>query len=683
MMNTTEFIALCDGVLAEVQSTTPQRNAYEEERVMIKDAITPAKDEGMLFSEFKRLRTGFIYLSIIDDTKDYSPYYYILEKVSENFNGSTHKIADWSSDVWKGVIAYAKSLPEYPRTNAFTNELFRVREREVAKAAKRLVAYGAKVTVEDCELVIRDIEGIYTRIELLFYEIGGENALRFLLSEIPFVKEISRYLVPHQVNTPMLNMVELEKPYGYLFNLCLKHLKNKGTQTRQKKNWDELVSLTTDLFVAVYDSQKFDIWSDIIYKPDEVVKKVHEMIQRLNLYTLPQTHASFALDWCRFLCKWMKRDGRCDILLKGKLESIERVMNWAVSVSKNNICIHIKKGSKDSRLLERNKVGIENQILINAEELNANFMKPEDLNKVNSVRFPIIETDTEYVLLPKPLVIWNWYEAIFNIIKPCKVLAKDIGFVMEDFVRNKLSTHGITSHTGEYEYNGIAGEVDFLLEATHADAYIESKKKSLSLQAKAGDDYYIWGDLYEFIQSQTQCARLENGVKKYGPIAITEKNSGAAYAYGWKDKYTGVDKETGKPEEKRRYIVKTTMTLKEYGPLQDKVVLTNIIKNLLGRKINASFDATDTIHTAADQKNIQDVFEGMNQELLNLTNYYQATGDDNPTFFCRFYSMEQIYFLIREAKNQDHFVKLLDGGFVTTGTENFWNEYLNTIQFIS
>ena len=682
-MNTTEFIALCEGIPAEVKTSAPRRGAYEEECVKIKDALTPANDEGMLFSEFKKLRTGFIYLSIIDDTRDYSPYYYILEKVSDNFNGSTHKIADWSSDVWKGVIAYAKSLPEYPRTNAFTNEFVRVREREVARAAKRLIAYGAKVTVENCELVIRDTGNIYTRIEQLMADIGGENALHILLSELPFVKEISRYLVPHQGNMPVLNMMELEKPYGYLYNQCLKHLKCKGKPTRQKKRWEELVSLATDLLVAVYDSQKFDIWADIIYKPEEVVRIVHEMIQRFNLYTLPQTHIPFTIDWCRYLCKWIKRDSRCDNSLKDKLTRTEKILNWVVGASNNSTCVHIKKGSKDSRLLEINKVGIENQLLIRAENLNASFMKPEDLKKVNSVRFPVIETDTDFILLPKPLVIWNWYETIFNIIKPYKVLAKDIGYVMEDFIRNKMSTHGITSHTGEYEYNGIAGEVDFLLEATHADAYIESKKKSLSLQAKAGDDYYIWGDLYEFIQSQAQCARLENGVKKYGPIALTEKKSGATYAYGWKDKYTGVDEETGMPEEKRRYIIKTTMTLKEYGPLQDKIILTNIIKSLLGRKINASFDATDTIHTTADQKNIQEVIDGINQELVDITNYYQATGDDNPTFFCRFYSMEQVYFLIREAKNQDHFVKLLNGGFVTTGTENFWNEYLNTIKFIN
>ena len=30
--------------------------------------------------------------------------------------------------------------------------------------------------------------------------------------------------------------------------------------------------------------------------------------------------------------------------------------------------------------------------------------------------------------------------------------------------------------------------------------------------------------------------------------------------------------------------------------------------------------------------------------------------------------------MIRTAKSQEHFVELLRGSFVSTGTENFWNE---------
>ncbi len=69
-MNTGEFITLCDGVPAEVRPKATAKNYLDEEHERIKVALTPDKGEGMLFSEFKRLRAGFIYLSILDDKND-------------------------------------------------------------------------------------------------------------------------------------------------------------------------------------------------------------------------------------------------------------------------------------------------------------------------------------------------------------------------------------------------------------------------------------------------------------------------------------------------------------------------------------------------------------------------------------------------------------------------------------
>ncbi len=674
-MDTKDFIVLCDGIAAEERASSPRNNAQDEERIRIKDALTPGVNDGIPFVEFKKLRTGFIYLSVIDQSRDYAPYFYILEKISEHFNGSTDRIVAWDSNVWKDVIAYAKSLPEYPRTNEFTSMLLHVKERERASAAMRLMEYGAVPKVVDCDLVIDHQEAVYSRIEKLMEMIGGENALHQMLSELEYKKEIGRFLIPHLGNQPMANLVVPEKPYGYLFELCLKNLKERGSEIRVEEKWQELSSLATDLFVAVYDSQKYDIWQHLLYKPEEVVGIVHEMMLLFNLYTLPQTNVSFSLDWCRFLCMWMKRDSRCNQVLRAKLDSVERIMNKVVCISDNKTCIHIKKGSKESRFIEDNKDGLEGFLFVDINTLNAAFLTPEDLSTINRVRFPIVESIDSYILLPKLLVIWNWYEAVFNIIRRYNsVLAKDIGYVMEDYLRKRLSARGMKYHSGEYSYNGITGEVDFLIEAAQCDAYIESKKKTLSLKAQAGDDYYTWGDLRAFIESQMQCSRLENGVRNYGPLSLENNKTREKYAYSWKPEYL-IDKTSQKKAQRK--VVKVSMVLKEYGPMQDKAVLINILKNLIGKEITATFDSSDTIHNANDQAGILEDIAKINKALKDLSDYYNAIGDRNPTFFCRLYSMEQIYFLIRESTSQDHFVKLLMGELMTTGTENFWNEYLN------
>lgn len=98
-MDTAQFIVLCDGTPAALWPAGKLASTYQDECVNIKDPLTVTGQNGTPFAEFKKLRTGFIYLLYIDKSKDYAPYYYILEKISGHFNGSTPKIAEWSSKI--------------------------------------------------------------------------------------------------------------------------------------------------------------------------------------------------------------------------------------------------------------------------------------------------------------------------------------------------------------------------------------------------------------------------------------------------------------------------------------------------------------------------------------------------------------------------------------------------------
>ena len=165
----------------------------------------------MPYREVLNLRTGFIYLSEIDDSRDYSTYFYILEKITEHFNASVKEVASWSNGVWLDVIRFVKSLPEYPRTNAFELEEFCKKERERARAAKRLKCLGVTLAVKDNDLERSNYEGVIDHINTLVRRIGGSEGLRLLLEELPFKASFGRYLLPHQGNMPMMSMVEPEK----------------------------------------------------------------------------------------------------------------------------------------------------------------------------------------------------------------------------------------------------------------------------------------------------------------------------------------------------------------------------------------------------------------------------------------------------------------------------------------
>lgn len=64
----------------------------------------------------------------------------------------------------------------------------------------------------------------------------------------------------------------------------------------------------------------------------------------------------------------------------------------------------------------------------------------------------------------------------------------------------------------------------------------------------------------------------------------------------------------------------------------------------------------------------------VNHTLDTITDYYTKLGAKNPAFHCRFYCMEQLYHLICSSNNADDLHREIDDIYVSTGTQNFWNE---------
>lgn len=300
-MTTDDFIVLCDGIVCE--SNLQFTPTYEEEKVRIHDRLADTSLEQMPYRDVLKLKKGFIYLSEIDDSRDYSSYFYILERITEHFNASVKGVASWSNMVWHDVILFVKGMPEYPRTNAFVSEEFCKPERERARAAKRLKRFGATLTIKDNDLEITNLDGTIDCINTLAGCIGGYEGLRMLLEKLPFEASFGRYLLPHQGNIPMMSMLEPEVPYGYLFNLFLKNLSNDSSCIDTNKDFEELKSVTTDLCLALYNSQKTSIWHDIARMSTDIVSLMHELVIRYDIYTLPQTGKTFTADWCSFLTK--------------------------------------------------------------------------------------------------------------------------------------------------------------------------------------------------------------------------------------------------------------------------------------------------------------------------------------------------------------------------------------------
>lgn len=161
------------------------------------------------------------------------------------------------------MISYVKHLPEYPKSNAFNHEEYHKQERERAYAAKRLINYGLQVTIQDNELSFENEETVISLIESLAAGIGGVRAIELMLHDETYSSLTGRINIQHGGNRPMPSMVELEKPYGYLLNLFLKHISHPTTSRTPKADYEKLEDIATDFCLAIYDAQKFDIWADL------------------------------------------------------------------------------------------------------------------------------------------------------------------------------------------------------------------------------------------------------------------------------------------------------------------------------------------------------------------------------------------------------------------------------------
>lgn len=664
-MTTDEFIVLCDGIVCK--SNLQINPAYAEEKVRIHDRLADTSLEQMPYSDVQKLKTGFIYLSEIDDSHDYSSYFYILERITEHFNASVKNVASWSNIVWSDVIQFVKSLPEYPRTNAFVHEEFLKPERERARAAKRLKRFGVTITIKDNDLEITNTDGAIDYINTLAGSIGGCEGLRMLLKELPFEASFGRYLLPHQGNLPMMSMVEPEVPYGYLFNIFLKHLSIDCSCIEANKNFEELKSVTTDLCLALYNAQKANIWNDIARMSTDIVSLMHELVIRYDIYTLPQTGASFTTDWCRFLTKWVKRNPRCTPMLRSFVECHNRLMNVCLSAAHKDKCIIISSTSKEGKLIRNTPHTFQSYIIKDGASLNVGFDMPNHILKVDYMMHPIYRKGDTYVVLPTSLGAWCWFESLKRgIVRMEGNIANEIGLAMEEFIRNKMLSHGIIAHTGEYSFDDIEGECDFLIQAKKGDLLIESKKKSFSRNALEGDDHFIWSELYDFLYSQMQCVRTEYGVRKHSPLELTDKN-GNMYSYTWHPQYLNSEGVLCD-----RCISKVTMTLKEYGPMQDSILVTELIENLIGKHINSTFPTA--LYSQSEIDDFKKYFSRVNDTLNAMTDYYTKLCVKNPAFHCRFYSMEQLYHLIRRSNNADDLHREIAEVYVSSGTQNFWNE---------
>ena len=236
-----------------------------------------------------------------------------------------------------------------------------------------------------------------------------------------------------------------------------------------------------------------------------------------------------------------------------------------------------------------------------------------------------------------------------------KNIDKEVGELIEVYIKEKLDEKGITHCCGHY-LHPVDGEADLVVEATEGIMLFEIKKKSLTRMAKSGDEFRIVADLQEsLIDSQAQCFRTSHLMIKDGYVDLDDGNGNV----------TRVEKQ-GKTAEC------ISVCLGAFGPLQDRMLIKSIMDEMCNNPLTAEYEGIDK-QTIKDvkkfNKDMQKWMPFLNEEITN------GDSKTNPFFNSWFLDFEQLMLIVKESNSNDELLaRLLETKYVTTGSYNFYRE---------
>ena len=651
MVKIADFKKFVDGLLKPVNNKAGKVDAR------IKALLPSAGDEIILYKDFQRLGKGLLREQLLDGV-DNQCYIDIVEIIHNYLGWNQNVIKGFSASCWQDVIAACSEEMPLPQTDWLKEY---DKEHRLAAAAKRLREFGLQIKIEGCSYVTENDDIVFDALIKWIREAGGRRFLKMLLAQMEYLEPEGRFLTDMNGNTPNPKDVIIVKPYNYLVNLALANIKADGGSNREATQaFGEAIRLATDYCFLKYPVQNFgNLWGDLFHRDRDTVEFFRDLVYKESIFGLTQHSVWFTKMFCERVLMYMCDTGR---VLEGgyTFDEYERLMNHVLSISDTVKCVELRKKELD-------KLGIQaiehliNDVTIGDDILNKGFRTPLDEKRVNAANKPLIKAKGKIYALPATIGSWGWFEALMTVVRNQekednqKDIDKEVGKLIEDYIKEKLDEKGITHCSGTYP-PPEKGEADLVVEATRGIMLFEMKKKSLTRKAKSGDEFKIVADLLgSLIDSQAQCFRTSHLMIKDGYVVLDDGNGNV----------TRVEKQ-GKTSEC------ISVCLGAFGPLQDRMLIQSIMDEMCNNLLTAEYEG-------ADKQIIKDVkkFNKDMQKWMPFLNEERANGDSktHPFFNSWFLDLEQLMLIMQESNSNDELLdRLSETKCVTMGTYNFYRE---------
>jgi hypothetical protein len=675
-VNLSDFIELCDNVSPAISADMHLQEQYESLKIKsksnsfsaskitdilsdnIKKYLSADTEEYITYYEIDKLKKALIYKEIIEQ-KNYKQYIDILVLLNAVVGSNVNKFIPLDDPRWTDVILNIKNYLSVSRSLVENNIVHHSKEIDRAKCALSLRTHGAKVYVDNTYLMIDNLDGVYKFLTKNIKKIGGIRFIEGILSQLKYVKEFDRYIIPKQGNKPMLQDIQLEKPYNYLINLGFRYVKEEGTiYPNINKDFQEVINVATSMCFALYPVQPYSIWEDIFHRNRTPIQFFKDLILKESIFNLPQTSSSYTKEVCHYIISKLSESIN-STSLPFSLNDYLQVLDFVLSHAQYNKFVFFFRYEVRLTVKEESLDKIFDAISQDCDSLNTGYLTPLDSEQITYWIKPLIRCrGGKFAIIPKTIGSWGFYEAFMIALRPlCKNIDSTVGSIIENFIKYKLDEHNISSSCGKYTSLQEEGECDTVIESKDGIVLIESKKKSLTRKSKSGEDFQIIIDIANSVlDSQLQCMRTESILKSEGYIDLNDGKISSRLNWN------------------QRTIENVTLTFTNFGAIQDREMTKQTLYELCKHYFTVSFDNTEL-----DKKTLNDItkkLDKLKEKQNQLIKYYTSLGDNHPFFNSWFLNLEQFIFVINLSNsNDDFYEKLKDWKYVTFGCQDFYLEY--------
>lgn len=651
MVSKADFKKFVDGLLK------PVNNKIGKVDARIKALLPSAGDEIILYKDFLRLGKGLLREQLLDGVNN-QHYIDVVEIIHNHLGWNQKAIKGFSDACWQDVIAACSEEMPLPQIDWLKEY---DKEHRLAAAAKRLRKFGLKIKIEEFSYVTGNDDIIFDALTKWIREVGGRRFLNMLLSQMEYLEPEGRFLTDMNGNIPNPKDVIIVKRYNYLVNLALVNINaDGGSNSEAAKAFEKAIGLATDYCFLKYPVQNFgNVWEDLFHRDRDTVEFFRDLVYKDSIFGLTQHSVWFTKMFCERVLMYLRDTGR--VLESGyTFDEYERLMNYVLSAADALKCVELRKDKLNELRIKAIDKLIDD-VATGDDVLNKGFRTPLDEEKENAANKPLIKANGKISALPVTIGSWGWFEALMTVVRNQekddnqKDIDKEVGKLIEVYIKEKLDEKGITHCCGAYPPPG-KGEADLVVEATKGIMLFEMKKKSLTRKAKSGDEFRIVADLLgSLIDSQAQCFRTSHLMIKDGYVDLDDGNGNV----------TRVEKQDRKTEC-------ISVCLGAFGPLQDRMLIKSIMNELCNKPLMAEYDGDD-------KQTIENVkkFNKDMQKWMPFLNKERANGDSKTNHFFNswFLDLEQLMLIVQESNSNDELLaRLRETKCVTMGSYDFYRE---------